>query len=336
MNDSDPEQYDRVEDSLESNPRAHNSWLWPPPSQQAYCLDHFLMECEIYHEQENDRYNKLAAHSRHLFLERQNRKKPPKISNPVPTPTRRQPTRRAKENHSVLDMTPPLAPSEPQQPPSTKRPSSASFKPQRLERAFAKSQEGAMFRVLTERHEELKLGTSWEDYRSSLERKIQETADRLRAEIENAKDARTNCLFGGPLGIKCRYCGFVDTVPDGDAGTRRKLAAPAAMHTVYPLARNCDAKNPELTFRGVGFIVDVCGEETMIVLVNFKGVLDLCAELFEKEDAIPSSPAGLSAYLSNSKPELGFFHVGGAKRRIESLGSGRGPKRWKTSIGSAV
>ncbi|KAJ2986678.1 hypothetical protein NUW58_g4914 [Xylaria curta] len=176
---------------LDAEARAYELRLWPPPYLQAYCVEHFLMECKIYHEQENDRYNKLIAHSRQVFLEKQNRKKPMNYSTPIPT--RRQPTRRAKERHSVL-MTPPRTPtptpSEPQRPPRPKKPVNTPLRPPRLETAFMKSQEGGMFRILSKFHRRLELHNRQEDYLAP------------------------------------------NTVQDEDATTPRKLAVPAAMHAI--------------------------------------------------------------------------------------------------------
>ncbi|KAJ8115931.1 hypothetical protein ONZ43_g4552 [Nemania bipapillata] len=336
MNDTDTEQYDRgVDDLGPDNARAYELRLRPPPSRQAYCLEHFLMECEMHHEQENDRYNKLASHSREKFVQSQNAKRPSNKPSPAPTPTRCQPTRRAKENHSVLEMTPSSTLPEPQRPPGPRRPSNTPLKPPRLEKAFAKSQDGVMFRILTELHESLELQKSWDEYRRPLENKIQETADHLRVEIQNGRGAHLNCIFGGPLGIRCRYCGFVDTVQDDDGGTPRKLAAPAAMHALKPPARSGHAKESKVVYRGTDFIVDVCGEKAMIILVDFKGVLDLCAELFQDQGVSPGSPASLSAYLGNPKLGAEDPSVAGAKRRLQELGLGlgRAPKKRKSSAG---
>ncbi|KAI0103063.1 hypothetical protein GGR51DRAFT_573463 [Nemania sp. FL0031] len=335
INDTDTEKIYRHDNSLDSDARVSELWLWPPPCWQAYCLDHFLMECEIYHRQENEQYNILVAYSRQVFLDKQNRKKT--SSTPNPTPTRRQPTRRAKENHSVLEITPPPTPSESQQPPRPKKLSITSFKPPRLEKTFMKSQEGDLFRVLTEFYEKLELEKSWEaHYRPSLENAIRETAERLRAEAGNGQDAHMNCIFDGPLEVECRYCGFVDTVQSGEAVRPRKLAAPAPMHAIKSLARSGNIKEPEVTFCGASFLVDVCSEKVMIVLVKLKGVLDLCAELFEGKGAVPSSPASLSAYLSNAELEYRDPRAMRTKRRTAELVSNREPKRRKAGIGIGV
>ncbi|KAI0912671.1 hypothetical protein F4823DRAFT_633421 [Ustulina deusta] len=305
MNNTDIKKYHRDDDRSDPDARAHELRLWPPPRLQAYCLDHFLMECEIYHEQENDRYNKLVAYSRETFLEKQNQKKP--SSQPIPVPTRLQPSRRAKERHLVVGATPPMTL---RGPPRPVRLPGAPFKPAKLEKTFRTSQQGAMFRILTELYEKLELQRSWEEYRSSLENRIQETANRLQAEAE--RDRNINCVFRGPLGIECRYCGFVDMVRDDEAVTPRKLAPPAAMRAIKHLCEGSEGEGSGLTFRGIDLVIDVCGEQTMIVLVNLKGVLDLCAEIFEEEEVMPDSPTSLFAAL---------------KRRSDEPRSGRGHKR---------
>ncbi|KAI0454177.1 hypothetical protein F5B21DRAFT_504669 [Xylaria acuta] len=334
MNGIHNEHYDRDEDKTDTDTRAYELRLWPPPYLQAYCLDHFLMECKTYHEQENDRYNKLVVYSREVFLDRKNKDK--LSDKPILPPTRRQPARQAKEKHSVLDMTPPPTPTptEPQCPPRPKRPSNTPLKPARLEAAFTKSQEGAMFRVLSQLRRKLELHKSWIYYRQSLEDEVQETAGRLRAKIENGKDTHENCIFSEPLGVECRYCGFVDTVRDDEATTPRKLAAPAAMHAIAKASS--DTRGSEVTFRGTSFIVDVCSGKIVVILVSFKGVLDLCAGLFAEEEALPDSPSSLSHRLSNIKLQPEDVGIAGTKRRLEEPKPGKSRKRQKYSTGSRV
>lgn len=52
------------DDDLTPDTRADELGLWSADDLQVYCLDHFLMECESYHEQENDRYKKLVTHEK--------------------------------------------------------------------------------------------------------------------------------------------------------------------------------------------------------------------------------------------------------------------------------
>ncbi|KAJ8132157.1 hypothetical protein O1611_g1467 [Lasiodiplodia mahajangana] len=124
-------------------------------------------------------------------------------------------------------------------------------------------------------------------------------------------------------------------VQDGD-GRPRKLAAPAPMHTIKPLTRSGNVKEPGLTFGGVSFIVDVCSDKAMIVLVRLKGVLDLCAELFEEEGVVPGIPTSLSAYLSNAELKAKDLSVIRPKRPTEEPVSGREPKRGKAGMGTDV
>lgn len=81
---------DQSDGRLDADSTAPKSGLWTPPRLQAYCVDHFLMECQIYHEQENGRYRKLTAHSRGVFLEKKDNKKKKKSTGER---TRRQPSR---------------------------------------------------------------------------------------------------------------------------------------------------------------------------------------------------------------------------------------------------
>ncbi len=101
-------------------------------------------------------------------------------------------------------------------------------------------------------------------------------------------------------------------VRDDEAVTPRKLAPPAAMRAIKHLCEGSEGEGSGLTFRGIDLVIDVCGEQTMIVLVNLKGVLDLCAEIFEEEEVMPDSPTSLFAAL---------------KRRSDEPRSGRGHKR---------
>ncbi|KAK5633360.1 hypothetical protein RRF57_009075 [Xylaria bambusicola] len=340
------------DDSSDSDAReAHELRLWPPPRLQAYCLDHFLMECEIYHEQENDRYNKLVAHSRESFL----KKKPSSsqqqqhvmatattVTAPV-APTRRQPSRRAKEKHTVIGTTPS------NDPPRPRKSSSAPFKPAKLEKAFKESPQGSMFRILTEFWKKLELHKSWAEYRSLLESKVQELTSRLEVETGEpwlkrgvyqmtnrrkmqGKIIHADCVFRGPLGVECRYCGFVATVHEDEAVTPRKLAPPAAMRAIRRFSERGDgggdtAAGSRLVLRGTDIIVDVCSGKAMIVLVNFKGLLDLCAEALEDEEVVLESPSSLSARLNTIQSGSKVARSGAVKRRLES-GPGT-PRRYK-------
>ncbi|KAI0544751.1 hypothetical protein F4679DRAFT_600370 [Xylaria curta] len=285
----------RDEKSTNTDTTAYELRLWPSPYLQAYCLDHFLLECKTYHSQENSRYNKLVSYSREIFLTRKNKEE--EQSNKVQAPTRRQPTRQAKEKHSVVDMTPPQTPMDPQFPPIPEKPSNTPLKPARLEKEFKASPEGEVFRVLSQLRRKLDLHKSWEEYRRLLEAKIYGKVKELRAKMENGKGAHEKCIFSNPLGIDCRYCGFTDSVLDNNTTTPRKLAAPAAMHMITKANSTVES---EVAFRGTNFVIDACGEKTMIILVGFKGVLDLCAEMLaEEEEALPNSPTGLFVRLSN-------------------------------------
>ncbi|TRX88996.1 hypothetical protein FHL15_010118 [Xylaria flabelliformis] len=298
------------EESTDKNTKAYELRLWPSPYLQAYCLDHFLLECKTYHEQENERYNKLVSYSRNGFLARKIKEE--ESNKPVRAPTRRQPTRQAKEKHSVLDMTPPPTPQMISHLPSKpEKPSDTPLKPARLEKEFKESPEGAMFRVLSQLRKRLELHKGWEDYRRPLEAKIGEKTRELRAKMESGKYAHKDYIFSEPLGVDCRYCGFTDTVLDDGATTPRKLAMPAPMHMTTKASNTAES---EIAFRGTNLVVDVCGEKTMIILVGFKGVLDLCAELLAEEEALPDSPTSLSIRLGNSKLRLEDLKIAGAKR----------------------
>ncbi|KAI1735634.1 hypothetical protein F4680DRAFT_469819 [Xylaria scruposa] len=318
----------RDDESANVCTRAHELRLWPSPYLQAYCLYHFLEECKTYHEQENERYNKLVSYSRDVFLKRKIKEE--ESSKSIQAPTRRQPTRQAKQKHSVLDMTPPPTPMESQLPPAPEKPSNTPLKPARLEKEFKESPEGSMFRVLSQLRRKLELHKSWEEYRQLLEPKIHEKARELLVGIENGKGAHEKCIFDKPLGVDCRYCGFKDTVlDDNDATTPRKLAAPAAMHMI---TRASNTAESEVAFRGTNFVVDVCGENTTIILIGLKGVLDLCAELLAEEEALPDSPTSLSACLGNIELRPEDLKIAGTKRGVQEPKLGRGRKRQKPSV----
>ncbi|KAI0186253.1 hypothetical protein EV127DRAFT_411342 [Xylaria flabelliformis] len=315
----------RDEESTDKNTTAYELRLWPSPYLQAYCLEHFLLECKTYHEQENERYNKLVSYSREVFLARKIKEE--ESNKPIRAPSRRQPTRQAKEKHSVLDMTPPPTPQMISHVPSRpENPSNIPLKPARLEKEFKESPEGGMFRVLSQLRKRLELHESWEEYRRPLEAKIDEKASELRARMEIGKYAHKNCIFSEPLGVDCRYCGFADTVLDDGATTPRKLAAPAPMHMTTKASNTAES---EVAFRGASFVVDVCGEKIMLILVGFKGVLDLCVELFAVGESLPDSPTSLSIRHGNIELRLGDLKIAGTKRGGQDQKPGRGPKRQK-------
>ncbi|KAI0390088.1 hypothetical protein F5Y17DRAFT_84493 [Xylariaceae sp. FL0594] len=297
--------------------------LWPRPNFQAYCLEHFLVECEIYHAQENERYKKLVARSRAIFLAKQNKKQ-----TTPPVPTRRQPSRRAKVKPAAVE------PARTARGNASTEMDTSSFKPARLERAFGKSPEGAVVRVLSDLHQKLGLDCRWEEYRSSLEDRIRETLEGLRGgegsgcvsgtarKPELSPHAR--CIFSGPLGLRCRYCGFSASAPSDEASasgahatTPRILASPAAMHSIEPWkfrsgsrSRNRDG---EVIFHGIEFFVDGCphhddgdtaaSRSPMIVLAGLKGILELGAELNFKLTLGEAGEGGAKTTASTAPPQ---------------------------------
>ncbi|KAI1821457.1 hypothetical protein F4861DRAFT_541940 [Xylaria intraflava] len=313
--DSNPEQHSRHDHEPASERKSYPLRLWPPPCLQAYCLDHFMMECEIYHEQENERYKKLVGHIRDAFLEDREKKKAPK--KPTAAPTRCQPPRRAKNKNSEQSST--TTKPKPTRPPEPERPSSAPFKPSRLEKAFRDSQGGTMVGILSAFRENLELHKTWENYRPALEEKIREAETRQKTELAKGNKVHENCSFGGPLAIECRYCGFVGTVQVDVAVTPRKLAAPAAMHDI----ELSGTKEWGVMFRGTNFFVDVCGEKTMIVLVDFRGVVDCCMDLFGDPEAMPDSPTQLAARLESIESRPSDIKTIEVKRRLHELISGK-------------
>ncbi|KAI1275954.1 hypothetical protein F5Y07DRAFT_389590 [Xylaria sp. FL0933] len=287
----------RDDGSSNSGVRASEFRLWPPPRLQAYCLDHFMMECNIYYEQENERYSELVNYSRETFLQKQGHRKT--ISQAASAPTRIQPSRKAKDKHSLEGTKLPTTPRGASGPTGS---SNVPFKPPKLERVFKKSPQGAMFRTLTELRKRLGLQKSWEEYCVALEGTIKGLTSRLLVEIEKGKTIHRNCVFHTPLAIECRHCNFVDKSQDDEAVTPRKLAPPAQLQAVKCLSGGNDAKESKLTFRGIEFIVDICGEKTMVVLMGMKGLLDLCAEMFEEEEAAPGIPTSLFARFDSMNP----------------------------------
>ncbi|KAI0811882.1 hypothetical protein GGR55DRAFT_688435 [Xylaria sp. FL0064] len=319
----------RDDGSSNSGVGASEFRLWPPPALQAYCLDHFMMECNIYYEQENERYSELVNYSRETFLQKQGHRK--SISQATSASTRIQPSRKAKAKHSLEGTKLPTAP---RGAPGPTVSSNVPFKPPKLERAFKKSPQGAVFRNLTELRKKLGLQKSWEEYRVALEGRIKGPTSRLLVEIE--KNHTQNCVFHTPLAIECRYCDFVDKVQDDEAVTPRKLAPPAQMHAVKCLSGGDGAKESKLTFRGIEFIVDICGEKTMIVLMGMKGLLDLCAEIFEEEEAAPGSPTSLFARFDSMNPVPRVIKSDGTERRADESISDRERGREKSEHRSTV
>lgn len=176
LSPDDPDDYD--DKYSEPDTLINEMRLWPPSYLQAYCLEHFLMECEIYYKHEKERYDKLVAHSREAFLARKK-----KLRKPATVPTRRQPSRRAKDKHSVTENT-----RKAQKPPRPKSPSSAPFKPRKLEKEFTDSREGLMQRIMSAFRAKLGFEGSWVDYKSLLEMEIEKTVERLQVEKQEVSD----------------------------------------------------------------------------------------------------------------------------------------------------
>lgn len=90
------------------------------------------------------------------------------------------------------------------------------------------------------------------------------------------------------------------------------------------------AGDAEVEFRGIRFIVDVCGgKKTMVVLVGFKGVLDLCATVFGEGEDVPDSPASLAARFYAMETERDDASIAGSKRRSEEQGPAKKRKTRK-------
>ncbi|KAI1322847.1 hypothetical protein F5Y16DRAFT_404030 [Xylariaceae sp. FL0255] len=253
---------------LELNPSSkstHQLLLWPPPCLQVYCLDHFVMECEIYYEQENERYEKLITYSRDQFKKKNN------MATSL-APTRRQPSRQAKMSQCLPEM--------------RARRANSPFKPSAVEKRFAKSSEGELAQILNGLCEKYALNKTWAAYRTGayrtgLESAMQEAITDLREkEKQNGKQSHVDCRFVDPLGMECRYCGSQDAILE-DGLTPRKLAPPAAMHRLDP----GDMPEKTVDFRGVQFSVDICGrDDVKIILERFPDILDGCAKLAYREN----------------------------------------------------
>ncbi|KAI1348501.1 hypothetical protein F5Y01DRAFT_328395 [Xylaria sp. FL0043] len=173
-----------LRDDGSSNPgtRASELRLRPPPRLQAYCLDHFMMECNIYYEPESERYSELVNYSRETFLQKQGHRK--SISQAASAPTCIQPCRKAKEKRSLEGT---KLPTTPRGAPGPTGSSNVPSRPPKLERAFKKSPQGALFRTLTELRKTLGLQKSWEEYRGALEGRIKGPTSRLLVKIEKVR-----------------------------------------------------------------------------------------------------------------------------------------------------
>ncbi|KAI1260647.1 hypothetical protein F5Y18DRAFT_248079 [Xylariaceae sp. FL1019] len=233
--------------------------LWPPRLAQAYCRDHFLMEAEIYYGQENDKYRKLVRQARKKFLTKQAKhcEAPPKI-------TRRQPSRKAK---TVLAS----SETRPKASAKTRDPGIAPFRPARIERAFHESPEGRTIQLLTMCHKKYSFHQTWTQFRSNVASSIDEIVKELQATKQEGIEPEL-CIFNGPISAQCRYC-----EDDSVSGPSKRTA----LEQKYKATR---IKEEWIDMSGMRIIIDICDEDTKILIVHLKGLLESCAELFDELD----------------------------------------------------
>ncbi|CAJ2504771.1 Uu.00g121650.m01.CDS01 [Anthostomella pinea] len=268
--------------SLEKNDESP-ARLWPPPLYQAYCLDHFLMECSIYHDEENRKFRIMADQLRILT---QMTKKPSKWS---AAPTRVQPSRRAREKRA-----------NPEAETKTKTIQSQSVSQEDEEEKSVEPDPAEADKGLKVLHERLDLHIPWLDYKEQLYTRVRETSDHLNAKNEGEgvrTPTHTDCAFAGALALECRYCGLRDTILDEGALTPRKLAPPAPMHLIEAEDILPDQVGQ---FAGITFAVDICGVEEKLVLLKLVGLQDICKDELERTGT--GSPDGVGDTKTESEP----------------------------------
>ncbi|KAI8958850.1 hypothetical protein F5Y11DRAFT_335100 [Daldinia sp. FL1419] len=214
------------------------SWLWPPPLYQAYCRLHFLKESSLYHLWENERY-KLKVEA-NLPKAKKTRKWPA-------SPTRVQPSRRAREKISKYQ---------------SEIPTSRTGSPRRNPNVANVDEPS---NPLDARREQLRLHLPWPIYKTQLEERVnQVVSGLLETKQESADGAEWNCASGVGLYLECRYCRFNPLVVDCEGSKPRGLRPPAPMHHIWP--ENI-SKERISEFGGVKFAVDLSnGRESIILL----------------------------------------------------------------------
>ncbi|KAI2617886.1 hypothetical protein GGR54DRAFT_202261 [Hypoxylon sp. NC1633] len=227
--------------SLEGEWNRDPSWLWPPPTCQAYCRLHFLKECSLYHLEENVDFKHAVKTSTSRA----------KSSKWPAAPTRVQPARRAREK-KLNDG----------QGTGTSRTSS----PARGSKAEDPG------KSLEARLEQLQLHLAWPVYKTQLEGHINQISNRPPRESQLSTGSRFDSgYFLHELGFQCRYCNFDFEVMDCDGSVRRKLAPPAPMHDIQP----DDLMEGQVGgFGGLKFAVDICGDQEMVVLLGMEKLKD--------------------------------------------------------------
>ncbi|KAI0164165.1 hypothetical protein GGR57DRAFT_516482 [Xylariaceae sp. FL1272] len=239
--------------------------LWPPRMAQEYCRDHFLMEVEIYYEQENEKYRKLVAHCRKKFLAKQE-----EHCNVPQRTTRRQPSRRAKSKLASSGTRPTTSS-------KIQNLQIAPFRPAKIEKAFQDSPEGKMVQLLTMCHKKYSFHHTWKQYRSNIAGSIDEVVEELQETMKERTEPEL-CLFEGPVSAQCRYC-------EDDSASR-----PGKKMTSREKRKATHIREEWIDLSGMRVIVDICENDTKILVVHFKGLLDSCAELFDELDLPMKNP----------------------------------------------
>ncbi|KAI0017958.1 hypothetical protein F4780DRAFT_562111 [Xylariomycetidae sp. FL0641] len=247
-----------------AQPAAQSNHLWPPPMFQAYCLTHFVMECWIYHQEENRKCNTIIEQFRKLVP------KPKSIKKPATAPTRVQPSRRAREKHAV----PPKEEAEVPQEPLIEVGSEAALEAQKLIDAvnFVRNRLG--------------LDAPWEEYKDRLEALKGEVVELMQEKGYGgqANEEHRNCAFSKALPLECRYCGYGQRMVTSSGIGESHPAPPAPMHLIEP-----EDILPEqmCELAGVAFAVDICGKEEKIILLHMDGLKEVMEDQAEEQGISP-------------------------------------------------
>ncbi|KAI1341313.1 hypothetical protein F5Y15DRAFT_414427 [Xylariaceae sp. FL0016] len=132
--------------------------IWPPPDYQAYCLEHFLVECALYHRFESAKYEALENQLIGCANKAEPPQRPPKI------PARVQPPRLAKTRSNTMQVM------------KTKL-GSRKLKSGRIFDAAEKPE--LMLHVLRDIRIELELHKPWQEFKKSLEQVTTQVGARL-------------------------------------------------------------------------------------------------------------------------------------------------------------
>jgi hypothetical protein len=225
--------------------------VWPPPTFQAYCENHFIQECLVYYSIETEKINRGDVHIQGMADELRKR------THAGASPTRIQPDRRAKT--AAADKTVP----------KEVREAKMQLETLRVERDLILSWE--LFCAQLQDEISRVKSTLYANRRSNdgMYAKAQGSERRIiddRLEGPGLNSGHQNCPFGNSIGMECRYCQHRPTDwRRQDPVSHTRIAPTAPMH----LIETCNIGAGQVAqFGKIQFSVDICGDQAMIILLS--------------------------------------------------------------------